>query len=237
MTDFPTIPRWSFSALSVFETCPYWAYLRYIQRHKEPTPDPNSPVVRGQNIHNEAEFYVTNGGDLPLSLRKFKEKFQALRELYLENCVELEQEWGIDKNWNTVSWQDPLLWGRIKLDAFVRLFKKARVIDYKTGKSWGNEVKHGQQGLTYAVTAFMRHPDLEEIDIEFWYLDEGDKKKPKTITREMAIRHLPKIHNRADIMTSTTDFKPKPNQHNCRWCPYRPGKLDVCPYGVNTDDK
>jgi hypothetical protein len=56
----------------------------------------------------------------------------------------------------------PDVWGRIKLDAFVHETEtSARVIDYKTGKAFGNEIAHSQQALVYAIGSFFRYPDLQ----------------------------------------------------------------------------
>ena len=42
-----------------------------------------------------------------------------------------------------------------KLDAYVKEDDtSARVIDYKTGKRFGNEIGHSQQCLLYAIAAF-----------------------------------------------------------------------------------
>ena len=85
----------SYSALKVFEECPYRSY---IQRGKK-VPEPSSPAAdRGTQIHQEAEDYVKGElGELPDSLKKFKDDFEELRNLYAEAQVELEGEWGFTK--------------------------------------------------------------------------------------------------------------------------------------------
>ena len=233
MTD--PLRSWSFSGLQVFETCPYWAYLRYGQRIPEPEPPPNAPNVRGSRTHDEAELFVRGEGPFTPGLAKFEKQFLELKTLFDEGIVELEENWGVDRSWNSVEWSDPNCWGRIKLDAFVRTSTTScRVIDYKTGKSWGNEVKHSQQGSVYGIAALMRYPELEEVTIEFWYLDEG-KCRPKTISRDKLMKQLPKLNERAVMMTSVSSFPAKPNKFNCRWCPYRPGKGGQCDLGVDPD--
>ena len=233
MTD--TIKAWSFSGLNVFETCPYRAYLRYIQRAPEPPPDPDAPNVRGSRIHDEAECFVRGSGPLTHGLRKFEDGFVELKALFEAGKVELEGNWGIDENWSPVTWEDPRLWGRIKLDAFVRTDEDScRVIDYKTGKSWGNEVKHSQQGIVYGITSLMRYPEINYVSIEFWYLDEG-KCKPRILNRDQLMRQLPKLDARARAMTTATEFPYKANKYNCKWCPYRPGNTGACDWGVEPE--
>jgi hypothetical protein len=49
-------PSWSYSALKVYEECPYRTYLGRVKKIKEPT----SPAAqRGTDIHQEAEANCT----------------------------------------------------------------------------------------------------------------------------------------------------------------------------------
>ena len=56
-------PQWSFSALKVFEECPYRTYISRVKRIAEPS----SPAAdRGSAIHQEAEDYVSGKlGEMP----------------------------------------------------------------------------------------------------------------------------------------------------------------------------
>ena len=92
---------------------------------------------------------------------KFEKQFADLRAGYLDGTVELEGEWGFTTDWEPTGWLSDDTWARIKLDAYVKQDKtSARVIDYKTGKRFGNEIAHSQQCLLYAIAAFARDPDL-----------------------------------------------------------------------------
>ena len=86
------VKAWSYSALKVFEECPYRTYISRVRRVQEPS----SPAAdRGSQIHQEAEDYV-NGtlGEFPPSLSKFRDDFEELRSLFADAKVELEGEWG-----------------------------------------------------------------------------------------------------------------------------------------------
>ena len=99
---------------------------------------------------------------MPDSLKKFKDEFEELRQLFEEAKVELEGEWGFTKDWEICGWMEGRTWARIKLDALVNESDtSARVIDYKTGKRFGNEISHSQQALLYAIGTFLRYPNLE----------------------------------------------------------------------------
>ena len=122
----------------------------------------------------------------------------------------------------------PDVWGRIKLDAFVHETEtSARVIDYKTGKAFGNEIAHSQQALVYAIGSFFRYPDLQIAKTEIWYLDHGTMLE-QVYTRDEAMVFMPKLHDRAIAMTTATKFPPNPSSYNCKWCSYGKGEYPVC---------
>ena len=224
-------PAWSYSALKVFEECPYRTYISRVKKIAEPS----SPAAsRGSEIHQQAEDYVAGLlGEMPETLKKFKDEFEELRTLYADAKVELEGEWGFDLDWQPVGWMTPKTWARIKLDALVHEDdNSARVIDYKTGQKWGNEIGHSQQCLLYAIGAFFRYSELQFVQTELWYLDKGLTTK-KQFTREEAMTFAPGFYKRAVAMTTCIDYEPKPSKNNCKWCSYRKGDFPECTWGVS----
>jgi len=220
---------WSYSALKVFEDCPYRSYIQKVKKIREPS---NPAADRGTEIHQQAEDYV-NGtiGEMPDTLHKFKDEFEELRELYADAKVELEGEWGFDLDWQPVGWVEKATWARIKLDALVNEDEQsARVIDYKTGKAFGNEIAHSQQALVYAIGSFFRYPELQIAKTEIWYLDHGTMLE-QVYTRDEAMVFMPKLHDRAIAMTTATKFPPNPSTYNCKWCSYGKGEHPICEWG------
>lgn len=232
----PPVKSVSYSKVKSHEKCPYKTFLSGVKKEKGPKRDENHPAERGERIHKEAENYVQGVIEtLPASLKKFKDKFKELRELYDEGVIKVEDEWAFDQAWNVLDhWYGDDVWLRMKADA-MQFFEKsgALIIDYKTGKSYGNEVPHTQQGQLYAIGAFMRYPDLEVVEVQFWYLDEGRVTK-KMYKRDQIGRFLARFMERFNKLTTCVNFTPKPNIHNCKWCDFGPEKgTNVCPYGVN----
>lgn len=126
------------------------------------------------------------------------------------------------------------VWLRLKLDALVHLNEhEAVVIDYKTGKKFGNEIKHGEQLQMYQLCTFLRYPKLEVVHTELWYLDVDDLTQ-KTFTRDQGLRFKRSFDTRGAAMTDCTDFKPNPNKFSCQWCRYgtKPGMTGDCKVGV-----
>ena len=107
------ITAWSYSALKVFEECPYRSYIQRVKK----VPEPSSPAAdRGSHIHQEAEDYVKGElGELPDSLKKFKDDFEELRHLYAEAQVELEGEWGFTKEWEACGWMEAVSYTHLTL--------------------------------------------------------------------------------------------------------------------------
>ena len=225
------IKSWSFSRLQVFQECPYRARLTWVD--KVPEPERSLPVGktehandRGSRIHEDAENFVRGKGTLTKELMKFRPEFERLKELFDTGVVCLEDEWAFDRDWQTIDWSDPRAWGRLKIDALIRLnAERAVVVDYKTGRKDGNEIKHAKQTQLYALVCFLRDPQLEEIHTELWYLDQNELTRTR-YTRKQAMRYLKTFDKGAKQMTSAVEFKPNPNMYTCRWCPY---KENICP--------
>ncbi len=229
-TEMGLIPAWSHSALKTYEACSYRSYIAKVKKVQE---DFGPAAARGTEIHQQAEDYVKGElAEFPDTLKKFKSQFEELKTLFADAKVELEGEWGFTIDWKACGWMAPDVWGRVKLDAIVHETEtSARVIDYKTGKQFGNEISHSQQALTYAIGSFMRYPELESANTEIWYLDHGTTME-QTYTRDEAMVFMPTLHERAIAMTTATKFPPNPSKQNCRWCSFKNGEHPICEWGM-----
>jgi len=224
------VPTWSYSSLKTYEICPYKTYIAKVKKIQE---DYGPAANRGTKIHQEAEHYVQSASKkLPISLKKFESKFEFLQDMYALEKVELEGEWGFTIDWEVCDWMAKNVWARIKLDAIVHeSATSSRVIDYKTGKKFGNEIAHGQQALTYAIGSFFRYSELEHVQTELWYLDQGDTTL-QAYTRDEAMAFMPNINDRALTMTAATNFPPNPSITACKWCSYKNGEHPLCEWGI-----
>lgn len=215
------IKRWSFSGLKEFEECKYSSYLSRVKKLKRPSTD---AADRGSAMHDTAEHYVDGRlKNLPAEFEDFSTRLTYLRDRYRneKGSVRLEENWGYTIDWRATDWNHPELWLLMKLDAFVREdATSARVIDYKSGKKFGNEIKHSDQGMLYGLGAFARYPDLQFVKIEFWYLDQNEVLE-KTLSRERSNILQPRYHKRGLSMTTCAEFPPNPSTHGCKWCPHK----------------
>lgn len=231
-TELGPVSAWSISTLEKFEQCAYQIYISKVKKIKE---EQGEAAARGEQVHLAAQQYVEGTReDLIPELKKYADKIEQLKIEYAKGNVENEGEWGFTIDWQKTGWISPDVWARVKLDVYVRVDEhSARVIDYKTGKKFGNETKHGQQGLLYAIAAFMRDPNLQFVDVEFWYTDQKlEDATKKSYTREQALMFHPGFHNRGVKMTTEKDFEPNPSKMNCLWCAFKKGEHPECRWGV-----
>lgn len=230
------ISSWSHSKLGDFEKCKFLAWLK----HDQKIPEPERPLPpgktehandRGTRIHTAAELYINGQVDTQIpEMSKFAAEFEHLRHLFSAGLVSLEGEWALDENWEPTDWRTG--WHRSKVDAIVLPDPhQAIVIDFKSGKKFGNEVKHAEQTQLYALNAIMRHPELEVVTTELWYLD-IDELTPASFTRAQILRFKPNFDRRGRALTSCVDFPPNPNVYSCQWCQYGPWNGNQCTVGV-----
>lgn len=227
------IKTWSPTALQKFEACQWQVYLQRVKKIKQ---ESGEAAQRGTNIHDQAEHFIYGEVDpMPKTLMKFQKQFEYLREEFAEGRVLCEQDWGFTPDWKPVPvvWDKPQHWAMMKLDALhLQSETSARVVDFKTGKKFGNEMKHNAQGQIYTIGTFMRYPKLEFIETEFWYLDKNEVLE-NTYTREQAMHFLDRLQGRAEAMTRALKFIPSPSTKNCQWCPYGINKGNgACDYAI-----
>lgn len=218
------IGRWSFSRLQVYEGCARRAQLQYLERLPEiRRPDGNKAADRGTWVHQAAEdFVLGKRHDLIPELHNFKQEFMHLRNID-PKTITAEHTWYFDDEWNPVAHQKDA-WLTVIIDLNVWLTDYTCItIDHKTGKRYGNEVKHGQQLQLYQLATLLRYPDTQEVTTELWYHDQNEIAK-QTYTRKQGLRFLNHFHNRGVALTTDTKFKAKPSTYSCRFCPYRTGQ-------------
>jgi len=179
---------------------------------------------------------VQGKGELTAELEKFRPELESLRQLYADGKVSIEGEWAYDKQWAPVEWRSANAWLRAKLDVIVFLSDyQGVIIDYKTGRKFGNEVGHMQQMQIYQLIAFLRYPKLEHITVELFYLDQNDEAITQaSFTRQQGLRFKASIERQAHALTDCMDFPDSPNVYSCKFCWYsnRPGGTGHCDRGV-----
>jgi CRISPR/Cas system-associated exonuclease Cas4 (RecB family) len=193
---------------------------------------------RGSRIHDDAEAFVNGKIELTPELTHFSSELFQAREMYANGKVETEQMWCFDEYWKEVPEDayDKTKF-RIKMDLTAELTPTHHLVaDYKTGKRWGNEMKHEKQKVTYAIGLFQRKPEVTKVTTEVWYIDLPDEEVyPSVVTRNQGLVLLRGLDARNKRMLDATVFPPNANAFNCKWCPYngKSGEV-VCKHAVVT---
>jgi hypothetical protein len=224
---------WSFSRYDTWSKCPYRAKLQYVDRCAVPE---NPHATRGTMLHENAQGWVQGTvAELHQDLGKFADELARLKALYAQGKVIIEQEWAWTKDFAAqCDWKDKDAWVRMKVDFGVHLADDSfLVVDLKSGKKAGNEIKHTEQGQMYVVGSMLRFPQVDKVRTEFWYADHDDT-MDNDYTAERAASLLKVWTDRGNRVTNGV-YPPKPNIFSCKWCPFRQvedGGSGVCEHAV-----
>jgi len=212
MTVKNNIKAWSYSRISNYLTCPLqFAHKNIIKEIPQPAYYASE---RGTAIHKKAEHFVKgNITGMPDELKPFAKELRELKRLQAGTEVDLTftQGW---KPTHAKDWGGA--WCRVALDSLVIQDELATNIDYKTGKIYDS---HELQGLIDAAATFAHFPEVEQVDVEFWYFDLMEKENvmAETYTRGQYARLQKYLIKLTKPMFSDTKFKPKKNAYcyNC----------------------
>ena len=172
------------------------------------------------------------GAELTNNLRHFKAEFLALKSHFAAGRVTCEEEWAFDRDWKIENWRTG--WLRMKCDAVIHMNKShMAVVDYKTGRRFGNEIKHARQLQLYALSSLLRYKDVNKVTCELWYLDQNELAS-FAMQRKQLPKYLKMFDREGRAVTDAKSYPPRPNIESCRWCPYHADRQGDCEYGVET---
>jgi hypothetical protein len=209
----------------MFDKCPRQYEHAYIDR----LPRGSSPALeRGLAIHKKAENYV-NGiiKSLPDELKNFKKEFNELRKIYKRKEGFTEPDVSLNSLWKLSNKDDTdYLIAFIDFVFFDPSGESAIVIDYKTGKKYPG---HRDQAHVYAMAALCIEPNLKQVDVEFWYLDDASEENvQKWAWKRSDLDRMKTIWiKRIDKMHKCKEFEMKPTRL-CGWCSYNKKKGGPC---------
>lgn len=223
MNAAPT--TWSYSALAQWEECP--AKYRYAKIDK--LPDPAGPaMLRGRKIHKMCEDYSLEPHkyNITLEMSKFTPFFEALVQMPGRLT---EQKWAFNSHWGPAKWSsDNTTWLRSIIDAGVIYEDNVvEVIDYKTGKIYGD---NSEQVELFALTAMTHYPEAPYVITRLMYLDSGDEiiAEHAASDREALKR---KWATKANKLFADNTYAAKPSEKACRFCNFSRSKGGPCRFG------
>lgn len=222
---------WSYSSLLKYEKCPHSRALRLAGAE---AADSGEAAQKGKDVHASIEEALL-AGDPSLAEVKHDRHVTLIEQLCEMPNKQVEAEWRVDSDWMPIEPGNDS-WGLAFADVVVLHrtdeTSSAWIIDWKNGKSRGNELKHMGQLQCYAAFAAALYPDVDIIKAQLCYLNE---KRDKSIvwTRQNAAFFQNRFVQRVQRMLADERLRPRPNRTNCRWCEYGvTNGSGVCPYAV-----
>jgi hypothetical protein len=192
------------------------------------------PNARGTRVHAEAEEVIRGERLITHELRHFEEEFRYVRAFYKQQKVLLEQRWAFNDAWEPVEYSPAkddqeawnVIWGRVIPDMLVWLGdNELLVVDFKTGKRFGNEIKHADQLMLYAVAACLIYPQFTRVITELWYLDVNELAQ-RVFSRKHVLKFLRGFNERGmDFTAPKRHWPARANKYNCKFCPYKTGEI------------
>ena len=151
---------WSYSALSMYETCPKKFYhLRVAKDFKDVKGEAGE---YGDKVHKAIEQFMKGNTNLPIDLAHHKEYLKSLRDLNGEKLVELKL--AVNQQLKPTGWFDDDVFCRVIVDYAVIGDEYALLIDWKTGKMKDNM----DQLKLMAAVLHVHKPELRAIRAEYY---------------------------------------------------------------------
>lgn len=207
-----TMPAWTYSRLSAFETCAKQFYHTKVK--KDIVEGETEATIWGSKVHSAFENALLTGEPLPEGMGHWQGIADKFAKLPGEKLV--EHKYAVDKNFQPTSWETA--WTRGIGDLVVIHKDRALIADWKTGKR-----KPTEQLDLYAGYIKAYHPEVKVIQTAFVWL------KPRTITKKtMGVEEVPIIWQgfiprvrRMERAYEQDTWPAKPSGLCNGWCPVK----------------
>lgn len=219
---------WSYSRYMAYQECPLAARLKHLEKKGDNRK--SAAMQRGTDIHKLAELHL-NGQlkKLPDELKLFADEYKVLRKL----PTQTEHQWAHKRDWSPTEWFGKEAWFRFIADASAavretlkkKILRVVRVIDFKTGKirpGYDDQLELG------AISAFNQYDDVDVVNGELWYLDQGELKDTRFERADLADLQK-KWEKKTMAMLNDTTHAPRPGA-GCRWCEFSKARGGPCAY-------
>ena len=152
------LKSWSYSSAKLYEQSPRKYY--HLKVIKDVKDDGNKEhLLYGNEFHSAAEHYVRSGVALPAHFKFAKQQLDSL--VHLPGDKHCEYKMGLTKDLQPCKFFADDCWYRGIVDLLIINGDKARIIDYKTGKS-AKYADVGQLELM-ALCIFKHFPQVKSV--------------------------------------------------------------------------
>ena len=205
---------WSYSSLGLFQQCPYKYYRTRI---KKDIVEPETEAIRyGLMVHTAAEEYIRDGVDLPATLEYLRPTLDKLISYFGDKYC--EHKMALNRSFEPCDYDSPDAWWRGIADLIIVDGNKARIIDYKTGKS--AKYADTKQLELLSLATFKHFPQVKETKCALLFVVSRE-----LVKAEYDVRYSHKYWLKwlTDISLLELSFKadiwnPRPNFTCSKWC-------------------
>lgn len=205
---------WSYSSMSLFQQCPRKYYrLRVTRDIVEP---PQEHLLYGTAVHKAAEDYISLDKPLHPDYEFMRPQLDVLKKL--PGTKYCEYEMGLTKEFEPCKFNAPNVWLRGIADLLVVNDNRARIVDYKTGKSRFADTKQLEllSLLVFKHFPYVTHVKAGLVFVVAHDLVTADYTQEKS--DEYWMRWLPEIDRLEQCFASNT-WNPKQNFTCKKFCP------------------
>ena len=209
---------WSYSKLSLYESCPRKYKFRYIDN----IPSPKHPAAeRGTNIHQGVEDYLHHKTEaMPPEVVDFEHIIAEVRTFK----PQIEHKISFDMNWELTPWSGA--WGKSVVDSLYLAKQAVELQEWKSGKIYND---HQDQRKLYAALGLLLHPTADKATIRTYYFDQKKLIKLELV-RDDTQEIFDEFSQRVYFMTTDDEMAPRPGWY-CQFCPYSRYKGGKCKLG------
>jgi len=198
---------WSYSSISLYQQCPRKYYrLRVVKDIVEPVQE---HLLYGSAVHKAAEEYIKNDVELPEKFKFVQPHLDILKALPGEKLCEYEM--GLTKEFEPCAFKAPNVWMRGIADLLIINRTKARIIDYKTGKS--SRYADTKQLELLSLLVFKHFPQVKEIKAGLVFVVAEDLVRAEYTEEEQKTiwsKWIPEL-SRLEKSYEVDVWNPKPN--------------------------
>jgi hypothetical protein len=218
-----SIPPWSYSSLTAFETCPRRYYLTRVS--KQVTEPPSEAIVWGNEVHKALELRIAEDKPLPNHLTGYEGIVTKILSKPADQVL-TEQQLAVTSSFEPADWWGQDTWCRGVIDLAIVNGSTAVLLDWKTGK-----IKPDSDQLKLFAALIMAHnPEVTKAKTGFVWLKHG-KITAEKYTREdiPAIwqQFSPRVR-RLELAFESDKWMAKPSGLCRAWCPVGRSNCEFC---------
>jgi PD-(D/E)XK nuclease superfamily len=205
---------WSYSSLGMFLQCPHKYYRVRIAR--DVVEPPTEAINYGLMVHRAAEDYIRDGVDLPPKLEYIRPTLDKLLSYPGEKYCEYKM--ALTRTFEPCAFDSPDAWWRGIADLLIIDGNRARILDYKTGKS--AKFADTKQLELLSLATFKHFPQVIYTKCALLFVVSQEMVKANFVVSdtnkywEKWIRDTSLLEQSFEAQT----WNPKPNFSCRKWC-------------------